>query len=59
MGEQPIPVGYYHMIKPGNQSFLGGGLFTDMLKDATTMVRDYIAKNGEEWEKPIPLLNEL
>lgn len=41
------------MIKPGNQSFLGGGLFADMFKDATTMIRDYIVQNGEEWEKII------
>ncbi len=41
------------MIKPANQSFLGGGLFADMFKDATTMVRDYIVRNGEEWEKII------
>ena len=41
------------MIKPGNQSFLGGGLFADMFKDATTMVRDYITKNSGEWEKII------
>ena len=53
MGKLPIPVGYYLMIKPGNQSFLGGGLFADMFKDATTMIRDYIAQNGEEWEKII------
>ena len=52
-GKLPVPVGYYLMIKPGNQSFLGGGLFADMFKDATTMVRDYIAKRGEEWEKII------
>lgn len=52
-GKLPVPVGYYLMIKPGNQSFLGGGLFADMFKDATTMVRDYIAKNGKEWEKII------
>lgn len=52
-GKLPVPVGYYLMIKPGNHSFLGGGLFADMFKDATTMVRDYIAKNGEEWEKII------
>ena len=39
------------MIKPGNQSFLGGGLFADMFKDATMMVRDYIARNDEEWER--------
>lgn len=49
-GKLPVPVGYYLMIKPGNQSFLGGGLFTDMFKDATSMVRDYIVRNGEEWE---------
>lgn len=49
MGKLPVPVGYYLMIKPGNQSFLGGGLFADMFKDATTMVRDYIAQHGEEW----------
>lgn len=53
MGKLPVPVGYYLMIKPGNQSFLGGGLFADMFKDATTRIRDYIAKNGEEWEEII------
>ncbi len=50
-GKLPIPVGYYLMIKPGNQSFLGGGLFADMFKDATAMVRSYIAQNGEEWQE--------
>ncbi len=50
-GKLPVPVGYYLMIKPDNQSFLGGGLFADMFKDATAMVRDYIAGNGEEWER--------
>lgn len=52
-GKLPVPVGYYIMVKPGNQSFLGGGLFADMFKDATTMIRDYIARNGEGWEKMI------
>ncbi len=52
-GKLPVPVGYYLMIKPGNQSFLGGGLFADMFKDATGMIRDYIAQNGEEWERII------
>ncbi len=52
-GKLPVPVGYYLMIKPGNQSFLGGGLFADMFKDATTMIRDSIAQNGSEWEKII------
>lgn len=51
MGKLPIPVGYYLMIKPGDQSFLGGGLFADMFKDATGMVRDYISANGGEWEQ--------
>jgi uncharacterized protein (TIGR02453 family) len=49
-GKLPIPVGYYIMIKPGGQSFLGGGLFADMWKEATAMVRDYIADNPDEWE---------
>lgn len=52
-GKLPIPVGYYIMIKPGNQSFLGGGLFADMFKDATTMIRDYITENPTEWEEII------
>ena len=50
MGKLPVPVGYYLMIKPGDKSFLGGGLFADMFKDATTMVRDYIVQNGSELE---------
>lgn len=52
-GKLPIPVGYYLMLKPGDQSFLGGGLFADMFKDATAMVRDYISQNGGEWERII------
>ncbi len=50
MGKLPIPVGYYLMLKPGGRSFLGGGLFADMFKDATRMVRDYISEHGGEWE---------
>lgn len=52
-GKLPIPVGYYLMLAPGSRSFLGGGLFADMWKDATSMVRDYIASHGNEWEKII------
>ncbi len=52
-GKLPVPVGYYLMIKPGDQSFLGGGLFADMFKDATAMVRDYLVQQGEEWEQVI------
>ena len=50
-GKLPVPVGYYLMIKPENQSFLGGGLFADMFKDATAMIRDHISGNGEGWER--------
>ena len=46
-GKQPVPVGYYLMIKSGGQSFLRGGLSTNMFKDATTMIRDYIAEHGD------------
>lgn len=53
MGKLPIPVGYYIMIKPDNQSFLGGGLFADMFKNATSMVRDYICENPDEWDNII------
>ena len=49
-GKLPIPVGYYILFAPGNQSFLGGGLFASMFKDATAMVRDYIAANGKEFD---------
>lgn len=52
-GKLPIPVGYYIMIKPGGGTFLGGGLFADMFKDATTMIRDYISANPEEWDQII------
>ncbi len=41
------------MIKPDNQSFLGGGLFADMFKDATRMIRDYISENPDEWSRII------
>lgn len=52
-GKLPIPVGYYIKIQPGNRSFLGGGLFADMFKDATNMVRDYISGHGVEWQSII------
>lgn len=52
-GKLPIPVGYYIMIKPRDRSFLGGGLFTDMFNNATTMLRDYIAVHGDELNRII------
>lgn len=52
-GKLPVPVGYYLMVKPGGQSFLGGGLFADMFRDASKMVRDYITEHGGELEEII------
>lgn len=52
-GKLPIPVGYFLYIQPGNRSFLGGGLFADMFKDATAMIRDYISTHGEQWNEII------
>jgi len=52
-GKLPVPVGYYIVIRPGDRSFLGGGLFADMFKEATAMVRDAVAKDGDEWERII------
>lgn len=49
-GKLPVPVGYYLTIRPGG-SFLGGGLFADMFKDATEMVRRAIAEDGQGFEK--------
>lgn len=52
-GKLPVPVGYFLFITPGGRSFLGGGLFADMFKDATRMVRDYITDHGGEWQEII------
>lgn len=53
MGKLPIPVGYFIFLKPNGRSFLGGGLFTGIFKNATTMIRDSIVENSEEWERII------
>jgi len=52
-GKLPVPVGYFIKLQPGNRSFLGGGLFAAMFKDATAMVRDYIVEHGDEWKQII------
>ena len=49
-GRLPIPVGYYIVLAPGDRSFLGGWLFASMFKDATEMIRDYIAIHGREFD---------
>ena len=47
-GRLPVPVGYYLHISPGH-TFLGGGLYASMFKDATSRLRDYLQANGEEF----------
>lgn len=47
-----IPVGYYISINP-EHTFIGGGLFSPQISQATTMVRDYIVEHGETFEKII------
>lgn len=54
-GKLPIPVGYYLSIGTNNKTFLGGGLFAGMFKEATEMVRKYIVEHGDEFEN---ILNE-
>lgn len=49
-GKLPVPVGYFINITP-DDIFLGGGLFASQFKDATTMIRDYIVKHGDELEQ--------
>lgn len=49
-GKLPIPVGYYINIQPNGNTFIGGGLFSDMFKDATNMIRTYILDHGEEFK---------
>lgn len=52
-GKLPVPVGYFLVMQPGNRTFLGGGFFADMFKDATGMIRDAIRDRGDEWEEII------
>lgn len=54
-GKLPIPVGYYLSIRPRNRSFLGGGLFADMFKDATQMIREYISSHPKELKAVLSL----
>lgn len=52
-GKLPIPVGYYVCIRPNNESFIGGGLFAAMFKDATDRMREYLSKNEDEFMRII------
>lgn len=48
-GMRPIPVGYFLCIRPGNRSFLSGGLYSSMFGTASDMVRRYIIKDPLAW----------
>lgn len=50
-GKLPVPVGYFVSIGPGNRSFLGGGIFAAVFKEATSMVRDHLVSHGEEFQE--------
>ena len=50
-GKLPIPCDYYVSLRPGEGSFLGGGLFAPMFADATRRIRDAIAEKGAEFER--------
>lgn len=52
-GRLPIPVGYYLYIRPRGRSFLGGGLFADMFKDATRRVRDAICAYPDRFTEAV------
>lgn len=49
-GKLPIPVGYFINLQPNGNSILGGGLFADMFKDATEMIRAEIDRNGKAFD---------
>lgn len=51
-GKLPIPAGYYIFIKPSS-SFLGGGVFATKFPQATTMVRDHIIQNTQQFQSLI------
>lgn len=50
-GKLPIPVGYFISLSPHDETMLGGGLFADMFKDATAMVRTHIQAHGDRFQE--------
>lgn len=52
-GKLPVPVGYFLSIRPHNRTFLGGGLFAPMFKDATGLIRESISIQGDKFEQII------
>ncbi|MCH4283645.1 MULTISPECIES: DUF2461 domain-containing protein [Bacillota] len=49
-GKLPIPVGFFIYIEPDGNSIIGGGLFADMFRDATNMMRNYLIQHAKEFE---------
>ena len=48
-GMKPIPVGYYLCIRPGDRSFLSGGLYSSIFRAAADMIRNRILDDPLEW----------
>ncbi len=62
-GKLPVPCGYFLSIRPGDRSFLGGGLCRADLGDAAFRIRAAIDRQGNalskiEMEIGLPLLGE-
>lgn len=49
-GKLPVPVGYYIVIRPHQETMICGGLFADMFQDATDRIRSYLSDHGEAFE---------
>jgi len=49
-GKALVPVGFYLSVTPRDRSLLGAGLYSTVLKDATTLIRDHISKYADEFE---------
>ncbi len=49
-GKLPIPVGYYIVIKPHQETMICGGLFADMFQDATMRIRNYLNEHGAAFD---------
>jgi len=49
-GKALVPVWFYMAVTPRDRSFLGAGLYSTVLKDATIMIRQHISKYPDEFE---------
>lgn len=53
-GRFPIPAGYFISIQPNN-SLIGGGVFATQFPQATSLIRDYLVTNSDEF---LRIINE-